>query len=181
MGGGNDIEVLAGYWGTLKLSTFTIGRTASICLTVCAGMPILKHFSLLFSSALSFTCVWYCTIVTSGMGYILLTQLLNISYNVTEREARIALRENTGRRLLWGMIVDTGQYNNGFLRNWFQFLSLRSPLLQHSIEDIVWSSVITLELFLGYSSNHPCLKTLRAVHSPVLKTRKQSSVSKAIL
>ncbi|XP_034972493.1 palmitoyltransferase ZDHHC23 isoform X3 [Zootoca vivipara] len=88
-------------------------------------------------SALSFTCVWYCTIVTSGMGYILLIQLLNISYNVTEREARIALKENTGQRLLWGMVVDTGQYHRGILHNWIQFLTLRSADLQHSTEDIV--------------------------------------------
>ncbi|XP_053161867.1 palmitoyltransferase ZDHHC23 isoform X3 [Hemicordylus capensis] len=87
-------------------------------------------------SALSFTCVWYCAIVTSGMGYILFIQLLNISYNVTEREARIALRENTGRRLLWGMVVDTGQYSHGFLRNWVHFLTLHSPTLQRSTEDI---------------------------------------------
>lgn len=89
------------------------------------------------SSALSFTCVWYCAIVTSGMGYILLIQLLNISYNVTEREARIALRENSGHRLLCGMAVDTGQYNRGFLRNWIQFISLGSLTLQHSTEAIV--------------------------------------------
>nr|XP_020660053.1 palmitoyltransferase ZDHHC23 isoform X2 [Pogona vitticeps] len=88
-------------------------------------------------SALSFTCVWYCVIVTSGMGYILLIQLFNISYNVTEREARIALRENTGRRLLWGLVVDTGQYNRGFLCNWVHFLTLHSSAVQHSSEDIV--------------------------------------------
>ncbi|KAL8190862.1 UNVERIFIED_CONTAM: hypothetical protein K2H54_062927 [Gekko kuhli] len=90
-----------------------------------------------YSSALSFTCVWYCAIVTSGMGYILLIQLLNISYNVTEREARIALRENSGRRLLCGMVVDTGQYNRGVLHNWIQFISLGSLSLQHSTEAIV--------------------------------------------
>lgn len=130
----------------LALSLFLLTAVYGISLTldtICRGKSTIKALFYCpgvyadYSSALSFTCVWYCTIVTSGMGYILLTQLLNISYNVTEREARIALRENTGRRLLWGMIVDTGQYNNGFLRNWFQFLSLRSPLLQHSIEDIV--------------------------------------------
>lgn len=89
------------------------------------------------SSALSFTCVWYCAIVTAGMGYILLIQLLNISYNVTEREARLALRDNTGRRLLGGLVIDTGQYNRGFLCNWGHFLSLGSPPPLRSAEDIV--------------------------------------------
>ncbi|KAJ6662247.1 hypothetical protein lerEdw1_012410, partial [Lerista edwardsae] len=131
------------YGISLTLDTICRGKATIKALFYCPGVYMdysyayVKHLSLLSSSALSFTCVWYCTIVTSGMGYILLTQLLNISYNVTEREARIALRENTGRRWFGGMIVDTGQYNHGFLRNWVQFLTLRSPLLQHSTEDIV--------------------------------------------
>ncbi|GAB0177659.1 palmitoyltransferase ZDHHC23 [Grus japonensis] len=95
------------------------------------------HCRLCGSSALSFTCVWYCAIVTAGMGYILLIQLLNISYNVTEREARLALRDNTGRRLLGGLVIDTGQYNRGFLCNWGHFLSLGSSPPQRSAEDIV--------------------------------------------
>lgn len=100
-------------------------------------LTVLAFCSLTSSSALSFTCVWYCAIVTAGMGYILLIQLLNISYNVTEREARIALRENSGRRLLCGMAVDPGQYNRGFLRNWIQFIFLGSLSLQYSSEAIV--------------------------------------------
>ena len=52
------------------------------------------------SSALSFTCVWYSVIITAGMAYIFLIQLINISYNVTEREVPQALRQQTGRRLL---------------------------------------------------------------------------------
>lgn len=106
-----------------------------------AAVPVLNGFFLIFfpaaSSALSFTCVWYCTIVTAGMGYILLIQLLNISYNVTEREARLALRDNTGRRLLGGLVVDTGQYNRGLLGNWGHFLSLGSSPPQRFAEDIV--------------------------------------------
>lgn len=107
-----------------------------------AAAPILNGFLPIFfpaaSSALSFTCVWYCAIVTAGMGYILLIQLLNISYNVTEREARLALRDNTGRRLLGGLVIDTGQYNRGLLCNWGHFLSLGSSPPQRSAEDIVW-------------------------------------------
>lgn len=106
-----------------------------------AAAPKLNGFLPIFfpaaSSALSFTCVWYCAIVTAGMGYILVIQLLNISYNVTEREARLALRDNTGRRLLGGLVIDTGQYNRGFLCNWGHFLSLGSSPPQHSAEDIV--------------------------------------------
>uniref|UniRef100_A0A8C3L3J3 Palmitoyltransferase n=1 Tax=Chrysolophus pictus TaxID=9089 RepID=A0A8C3L3J3_CHRPC len=115
----------------LTLDTICRGRTPFTALFYCPGA-----YSD-YSSALSFTCVWYCAIVTIGMGYILLIQLLNISYNVTEREARLALRDNAGRRLLGGLVIDTGQYNRGFLCNWGHFLSLGSPHQQRSAEDIV--------------------------------------------
>ncbi|KAK2508253.1 hypothetical protein MC885_018863 [Smutsia gigantea] len=88
-------------------------------------------------SALSFTCVWYSVIITAGMAYIFLIQLINISYNVTEREVQQALRQKTGRRLLCGLIVDTGQYNRGFLRNWHQFSTLGNRPFHHPAEDIV--------------------------------------------
>lgn len=120
------------YGITLTLHTVCGGRTPFVALFYCPGA-----YSD-YSSALSFTCVWYCAIVTAGMGYILLIQLLNISYNVTEREARLALRDNTGRRLLGGLVIDTGQYNRGFLCNWGHFLSLGSSSPQRSAEDIVW-------------------------------------------
>ncbi|XP_010020404.1 PREDICTED: palmitoyltransferase ZDHHC23, partial [Nestor notabilis] len=119
------------YGITLTLHTVCRGRTPFVALFYCPGA-----YSD-YSSALSFTCVWYCAIVTAGMGYILLIQLLNISYNVTEREARLALRDNTGRRLLGGLVIDTGQYNRGFLCNWGHFLSLGSSSPQRSAEDIV--------------------------------------------
>ncbi|KAM6448079.1 palmitoyltransferase ZDHHC23 isoform 1-T2 [Liasis olivaceus] len=118
------------YGISLTLDTICRGKTTLSALFYCPGVYGE------YSSALTFTCVWYCVIVTSGMGYILLLQLLNISYNVTEREAQIALRENTGRRLLWGRVVDIGQYNRGFLYNWIQFLTLRSSDLQQSTEDV---------------------------------------------
>ncbi|KAJ7320284.1 hypothetical protein JRQ81_019795 [Phrynocephalus forsythii] len=130
----------------LTLTLFLITSVYGISLTLdtlCKGKSTIKALFYCpgvygdYSSALSFTCMWYCVIVTSGMGYILLIQLFNISYNVTEREARIALRENTGRKLLWGLIVDTGQYNRGFLHNWVHFLTLHSTALQRSSEDIV--------------------------------------------
>ncbi|XP_062841578.1 palmitoyltransferase ZDHHC23-B isoform X2 [Trichomycterus rosablanca] len=59
-----------------------------------------------FSSALCFTCAWYSSIVTGGLLHLLLLQLINVSYNVTEREARAALRNKTGRSMIWGL--DTG-------------------------------------------------------------------------
>ncbi|KAI4548398.1 hypothetical protein MJG53_001075 [Ovis ammon polii x Ovis aries] len=88
-------------------------------------------------SALCFTCVWYSVIITGSMAYIFLIQLINISYNVTEREVQQALRQKTGRRLLCGLIVDTGQYNRGFLRNWHQFSTLGTHPFHHPAEDIV--------------------------------------------
>lgn len=77
-----------------------------------------------YSSALCFTCAWYSSIVTGGMLHLLVLQLANISYNVTEREARIALREKTARILLWGFIVDTGVYSRGFCNNWAEFITM---------------------------------------------------------
>ncbi|XP_069058781.1 palmitoyltransferase ZDHHC23 isoform X2 [Pleurodeles waltl] len=88
-------------------------------------------------SALAFTCAWYCTIITAAMSYVFLVQLLNVSYNVTEREARMALRDKTGRRYLWGLIVDTGLYNRGFFQNWMHFLNLGQSGVQNHILDIV--------------------------------------------
>ncbi|KAG9469891.1 hypothetical protein GDO78_019427 [Eleutherodactylus coqui] len=84
-----------------------------------------------------FTCVWYCAIVTAGLGYLLLIQLLNISYNVTEREARIALREKTGRCILGGLVVDAGTFNQGFFQNWLHFLSVGSEGTEQDPSDIV--------------------------------------------
>ncbi|XP_012671762.2 palmitoyltransferase ZDHHC23-B [Clupea harengus] len=77
-----------------------------------------------YSSALCFTCAWYSSIVTGGLLHLLLLQLINVSYNVTEREARLALREKTGRSLLGGLIIDTGVYSQGFRNNWAEFLTM---------------------------------------------------------
>ncbi|XP_063062339.1 palmitoyltransferase ZDHHC23-B [Engraulis encrasicolus] len=77
-----------------------------------------------YSSALCFTCAWYSTIVTCGLCHLLLLQLINVSVNVTEREARIALRERSGRSLLGGLVIDTGTYSHGFRNNWAEFLTM---------------------------------------------------------
>ncbi|XP_066502115.1 palmitoyltransferase ZDHHC23-B [Hoplias malabaricus] len=81
-----------------------------------------------YSSALCFTCAWYSSIVTLGLLHLLLLQLINISYNVTEREARLALRDKTGRSLYWGLIIDTGVYSRGFYNNWTEFLTMGQSL-----------------------------------------------------
>lgn len=80
------------------------------------------------SSALCFTCAWYSSIVTGGLLHLLVLQLINVSYNVTEREARIALRDKTGRSLVWGLIIDTGVYSRGFRSNWNEFLTMGETL-----------------------------------------------------
>ncbi|EPY77213.1 hypothetical protein CB1_001288007 [Camelus ferus] len=102
-----------------------------------AGSPTKVKEDWCASSALCFTCVWYSVIITAGMAYIFLIQLINISYNVTEREVQQALRQKTGRRLLCGLVVDTGQYSRGFLRNWHQFSTLGTHPFHHPAEDIV--------------------------------------------
>lgn len=89
------------------------------------------------STSFAFTCVWYCAIVTGGVAYLLLVQLLNISYNVTEREARMALREKTARLYLGGLAVDPGTYNQGLYQNWLYFLSPDSRSAGDDLSDIV--------------------------------------------
>ncbi|XP_072579727.1 palmitoyltransferase ZDHHC23 isoform X1 [Vulpes vulpes] len=127
-----SVFLLTSVYGiTLTLDTICRDRSVFTALFYCPGVYAD------YSSALAFTCVWYSVIVTAGMAYIFLIQLINISYNVTEREVQQALRQKTGRRLLCGLIVDTGQYNRGFLRNWHQFSTLGAPPFHHPAEDIV--------------------------------------------
>ncbi|KAG8008176.1 Palmitoyltransferase ZDHHC23, partial [Nibea albiflora] len=76
------------------------------------------------STALCFTCAWYSCIVTAGLFYLLVVQILNISFNVTERESQLALRNKTGRSRLFGLVIDTGQYSHGFCQNWIEFLTM---------------------------------------------------------
>ncbi|KAL6098558.1 zdhhc23 [Pungitius sinensis] len=76
------------------------------------------------STALCFTCAWYSSIVTCGLIYLLVVQVVNISFNVTEREAQLALRKKTGRRRLWGLVIDTGEHSRGFYHNWVEFLTM---------------------------------------------------------
>ncbi|GAB1300288.1 Palmitoyltransferase ZDHHC23 [Apodemus speciosus] len=127
-----SVFLLTSVYGiSLTLSTICRDRSLFTALFYCPGV----YAS--YSSALSFTCVWYSVIITAGMAYIFLIQLINISYNVTEREVQQALRQKTGRRLLCGLIVDTGQYNRGFLRNWLQFSTLGTRTVHTLAEDIV--------------------------------------------
>ncbi|KAM4794820.1 palmitoyltransferase ZDHHC23 isoform 1-T1 [Rhinophrynus dorsalis] len=130
----------------LLLLSFLFTSTYGIILTLnilCKGRNVLTALFYCpgvyrdYSSAFSYTCVWYCTIVTAGMSYVLLLQLFNISYNVTEREARIALREKTGRCILGGLVVDTGTFNQGFFQNWVHFLSMNSIQAERNLDNIV--------------------------------------------
>lgn len=76
------------------------------------------------STALCFTCAWYSSIVTVGLLHLLLVQAINISYNVTEREARLALRDKSARSAYCGLVVDTGIYSRGFSANWTEFMQM---------------------------------------------------------
>ncbi|KAJ7996250.1 hypothetical protein DPEC_G00235150 [Dallia pectoralis] len=76
-----------------------------------------------YSSALCFTCAWYSCIVTGGLLHLLVLQVVNISYNVTEREAQLALRKRNGQSRLWGLVVDTS-HTHGFWQNWAEFLTM---------------------------------------------------------
>ncbi|XP_062907053.1 palmitoyltransferase ZDHHC23-B isoform X1 [Mobula hypostoma] len=119
------------YGISLTLTTICRGQSIFTALFYCPGV-YKEH-----STALSFTCVWYCTIVTAGMGYLFLIQLINISYNITERETRFALRDKTGDKYLCGLIIKTDEYNRGLINNWKEFLQLQSNHLKPRFEDLV--------------------------------------------
>ncbi|MED6250961.1 hypothetical protein ATANTOWER_017398 [Ataeniobius toweri] len=77
------------------------------------------------STALCFTCCWYSSIITVGLVYLLVAQVLNISFNVTGREAQLALRNKKGQSRLWGLVVDNGEHSRGFYQNWVEFLTMK--------------------------------------------------------
>uniref|UniRef100_A0A4W5LC96 Palmitoyltransferase n=1 Tax=Hucho hucho TaxID=62062 RepID=A0A4W5LC96_9TELE len=85
-----------------------------------------------YSSALCFTCAWYSSIVTGGLLHLLVLQIINISYNLTEREAQLALRKKNGQSRLRGLVVDTGVYSRGFWQNWAEFLTMGEPADRNS-------------------------------------------------
>ncbi|XP_078416049.1 palmitoyltransferase ZDHHC23-B isoform X2 [Cetorhinus maximus] len=115
----------------LTLDTICRGRSIFIALFYCPGVYN-EH-----STALSFTCAWYCTIVTAGMSYLFLIQLINISCNITERETRFALRDKTGDKYLCGLIIKTDEYNRGLVNNWKEFLKVQPIRVKTAIEDFV--------------------------------------------
>ncbi|XP_048396226.1 palmitoyltransferase ZDHHC23-B isoform X1 [Stegostoma tigrinum] len=119
------------YGISLTLDTICRGRSIFTALFYCPGV---YHD---YSTALSFTCVWYCMIVTAGMSYLFLIQLINISCNITEREIRFALRDKTGQKYLCGLVIKTDEYNRGFINNWKEFLKLQPNRVKTTIEDLV--------------------------------------------
>ncbi|XP_029557239.1 palmitoyltransferase ZDHHC23 isoform X2 [Salmo trutta] len=92
-----------------------------------------------YSSALCFTCAWYSSIVTGGLLHLLMLQMINISYNLTEREAQLALRKKNGQSRLRGLVVDTGVYSRGFWQNWAEFLTMGEAADRHpsALTDLV--------------------------------------------
>lgn len=105
----------------------------------CWVLPVSHRLTVVCSTALCFTCAWFSSIVTAGLLYLLMVQLLNISFNVTEREALLALRNKTGRSRLWGLVVDSGEYSRGFYKNWVEFLTMADALAppQPGLTDLV--------------------------------------------
>ncbi|XP_070699604.1 palmitoyltransferase ZDHHC23-A isoform X2 [Pempheris klunzingeri] len=117
----------------LTLSVFMLTSLYGISLVLCSLCPRQYLVTALLycpgvysqsSTALCFTCAWYSSIVTGGLLYLLVTQVLNISFNVTERESQLALRNKTGQRRLWGLVIVTGEYSRGFCQNWVEFLTM---------------------------------------------------------
>uniref|UniRef100_A0A3Q3JP07 Palmitoyltransferase n=1 Tax=Monopterus albus TaxID=43700 RepID=A0A3Q3JP07_MONAL len=132
---------------TIALS-FVLTSLYGISLVMCSLCPQQYLMMALFycpgvysqsSTALSFTCAWYSSIVTGGLLYLLVVQVLNISFNVTEREAQLALRNKTGQSRLWGLVTDTGEYSRGFYQNWVEFFTMADALAspRSSLTDLV--------------------------------------------
>uniref|UniRef100_A0A3Q1ITZ1 Palmitoyltransferase n=1 Tax=Anabas testudineus TaxID=64144 RepID=A0A3Q1ITZ1_ANATE len=132
----------------LTLSVFVLTSLYGISLVLCSLCPRQHLTTALFycpgvysqsSMALCFTCAWYSSIVTAGLLYLLLVQVLNISFNVTEREAQLALRNKTGQSRLWGLVIDTGEYSRGFYQNWVEFLTMTDASVspRSSLTDLV--------------------------------------------
>ncbi|XP_013766883.1 palmitoyltransferase ZDHHC23-like [Pundamilia nyererei] len=132
----------------LTLSVFVLTSLYGISLVLCSLCPHQYLMTALFycpgvytqsSTALCFTCAWYSSIVAGGLLYLLVAQVLNISFNVTEREAQLALRNKTGQSRLWGLVVDTGEYSRGFYQNWVEFLTMTdaSASPRSSLTDLV--------------------------------------------
>ncbi|RVE63769.1 hypothetical protein OJAV_G00139710 [Oryzias javanicus] len=91
------------------------------------------------STALCFTCSWYSSIITGGLLYLLLDQILNISFNVTEREAQQALRSKKAQRGVLGLRIHTGQHSRGFYQNWVEFLTMAEAIVdvRSKLSDLV--------------------------------------------
>nr|XP_019941190.1 PREDICTED: palmitoyltransferase ZDHHC23-like [Paralichthys olivaceus] len=132
----------------LTLSVFVLTSLYGISLVLCSICPQQYVMTALFycpgvysqsSTALCFTCAWYSSIVTGGLLYLLIVQVINISFNVTEREAQLALRNKTGQSRLWGLVIDTGEYSRGFCQNWVEFLTMTDASVspRSSLTDLV--------------------------------------------
>ncbi|KAM9847150.1 palmitoyltransferase ZDHHC23-A-like [Aulostomus maculatus] len=132
----------------LTLSVFVLTSLYGISLVLHSLCPQQYLMTALFycpgaysqsSTALCFTCAWYSIIATGGLFYLLLVQVLNISFNVTEREAQLALRNKRGQSRLWGLVVDTGEYSRGFCQNWVEFLTMTDATTspRSSLTDLV--------------------------------------------
>ncbi|KAM7397936.1 hypothetical protein PAMA_006010 [Pampus argenteus] len=132
----------------LTLSVFMLTSLYGISLVLCSLCPRQYLMTSLFycpgvysqsSTALCFTCAWYSSIITGGLLYLLVVQVLNISFNVTERETQLALRNKTGQSRLCGLVIDTGEYSRGFYQNWVEFLTMADASVspRSSVTDLV--------------------------------------------
>ncbi|KAM9348260.1 palmitoyltransferase ZDHHC23-A-like isoform 2-T2 [Symphorus nematophorus] len=130
-------EVLTAKWSRCPVCKVMRPPRAGHCRTCGSCVLRLDHHCI--CTALCFTCAWYSSIVTAGLFYLLVTQVLNISFNVTERESRLALRNKTGQSRLWGLVFDTGEYSRGFCQNWVEFLTMADASVspRSSLPDLV--------------------------------------------
>ncbi|KAJ3611422.1 hypothetical protein NHX12_021437 [Muraenolepis orangiensis] len=100
------------YGISLVLRAVCPGQSVLVALFYCPGVYDQ------YSDALCFTCAWYCSMVTAGVLHLLLVQVVNVSTNVTEREARLAARESATSA------HTTALYSRGFRHNWAEFMTM---------------------------------------------------------
>ncbi|XP_078685943.1 palmitoyltransferase ZDHHC23-like isoform X1 [Branchiostoma floridae x Branchiostoma belcheri] len=87
------------------------------------------------SSALVFTCCYYTMTVLTAMSGILISQLINISWNMTGREERVAIRNKTYKVRCCGFCVYTDKYDKGCVQNWWEFT--QKPKLEKAAVQMV--------------------------------------------
>ncbi|KAG7217328.1 hypothetical protein INR49_027872 [Caranx melampygus] len=117
----------------LTLCVFVLTSLYGISLVLCSLCPRQYHMTALFycpgvyaqsSIKMHSTLLHLCLVQQHRHRWFALpvvVQVLNISFNVTEREAQLALRNKTGQSRLWGLVIDTESIHVASIRTGLSF------------------------------------------------------------